>query len=574
MLTELRIRNLAIIESLTLPLAPGLNVLSGETGAGKSIIVGALGVLLGERASAELVRPGQQRAMVEGIFDCRARPDIIQSLDELGAAADDELIVLRREIGAAGRARAWINDASTTAGSLARIGRLLVTIHGQHETQSLLDPGAQRTILDAFGGAMEVAAQVRAAYERLTGARREILELERRRTEATQRADYLRHVSQEIEGAGLSTGEEERLEEEAARLENADELRTLAGSAAEALEGNHDAVLSRLAAVRRALASARRIDHTLGRYDDALDSAFYTLQELARDLAAYAASVEMDPVRLEEVRQRRDLLHRLTRKYGGTVADVLELARRSREELDVLDTAAIDLRQLDRRRAEAEQELESAAARLSELRQEAAGRLSDAVASLLPALGMADGRFSVLLTPLPEIGADGAEAVEFQVALNIGHEARPLSRVASGGELSRVMLALETILAGVDRIPTLIFDEVDAGIGGKVGLQVGDTMRRVAAHHQVLAITHLPQIASRAHHHVVVTKSARGGVTAADVSVVHGDVRITEIARMLGGDPESSLSREHARELLSSAVPEPASGGTGRAGRRRQMSSS
>jgi len=561
MLTELRIRNFAIIESLTLPLSPGFNALSGETGAGKSIIVGALGMLLGERSTGEVVRTGSERATVEGVFDIADRPEIAAALDGRGIEIEDDTVIFRREISANGRSRAWANGATVTAGTLGDIGRLLVNLHGQHEAQSLLDEDSQRATLDAFGSAAEVGARVRGAHEELIALRRQISELSRRKADAEKRSDYLRHVVREIEEARLSPGEDVRLEEEARRLENADELRTLATSVVEALEASDEAVLPRLTGVRRPLSALQRIDPSLEKLQELLDNGHYALEELARALADYAASTELDPERLEEVRRRRDLLFRLTSKYGPTLTQVLETGRSSRVELDLVDSGSLDLRQLEQRSSQAAKQLAEAAAELTSLRRSAGERLSRAVEAVLPDLGMVDGHFAVALVPRAESGATGAEDIEFRVALNVGHEARPLARVASGGELSRVMLALKTILARLDRVPTLVFDEVDAGIGGKVGLQVGDTMRRVAAHHQVFAITHLPQIAARAHNHIVVTKAARGGVTTADVAVLDLDARVTELARMLGGDAESEVSRAHAREMLahadSSKVPTP-----------------
>ncbi|NUO94218.1 MAG: DNA repair protein RecN [Gemmatimonadaceae bacterium] len=558
MLTELRIRNFAIIESLTLPLARGFNVLSGETGAGKSIIVGALGLLLGERASTDLIRTGADRATVEGVFDITDRPEIATVLDERGIDAEESLVVLRREIAAAGRARAWVNGTTVNAGVLAEIGRLLVNLHGQHEAQTLLDGDAQRLILDAFAGASELARGVENAYDTLAATRREIAELRRRRAEAEKRADYLRHVAQEIEGARLVEGEDVRLEDEARRLENAEELRELATGISSAIEGDEDTVLDRLGTVERLLSTIQRIDPTLARLQELYDTAYYNLEALARELAEYESSVELDPARLDEVRRRRDLLFKLTKKYGATLADVLEAGRQARGELDLVESGDLDLRTLVERERSAEQMLQERAAALTATRTAAAERLGRAVDEVLPDLGMPDGRFHAALVPAREIGPTGAELVEFRVSLNVGHEQRPLARVASGGELSRVMLALKTILARLDRVPTLIFDEVDAGIGGRVGLQVGETMRRVASYHQVFAITHLPQIAARGHHHILVAKGARGGVTTADVTVLEGDPRVTEIARMLGGDPESDVSRAHARELLESAAAAPA----------------
>lgn len=557
MLTELRIRNFAIIESLTLPLSRGFNVLSGETGAGKSIIVGALGLLLGERASTDLIRTGTDRATVEGVFDASGHPELVALLDERGIDTDDNHVVLRREVVATGRARAWVNGTTVTATVLAEIGRQLVNLHGQHEAQTLLDGESQRRILDAFGAASEQAERVRERHAALHSIRREIAELSSRRADAERRADYLRHVVEEIESAKLVDGEDARLEDEARRLENADELRSLAGAIVTAVEGDDDSLLQRLGALHRTIGGLQRIDPTLGRLQELYDSAFIALEELARDVAEYERSVDLDPSRLEEVRRRRDLLFRLVKKYGGSLAEVMETGRRSRAELDLVDSGGLDLRQLEAREAAAAASLREEATALTARRQAAADRIARAVDEVLPDLGMPDGQFLADLLPCKEIGPTGAEDIEFRVALNVGHDPRPLARVASGGELSRVMLALKTILARLDRVPTLVFDEVDAGIGGRVGLQVGDTMRRVAEHHQVFAITHLAQIAARGHHHILVAKGARGGVTTADVTVLAGDDRVAEVARMLGGDSGSEVSRAHARELLEAAASPP-----------------
>jgi len=554
MLTELRIRNFAIIEQVNLPLGEGFNVLSGETGAGKSIIVGALGLLLGERASADLIRSGAEKATVEGVFDVSRVKGIAALADERGIEVEDETLVLKREISTNGRGRAWINGATVTTTILAEIGRQLVNLHGQHDAQTLLDQESQRGILDAFGGADAQASLVRASHAELSAIRREIAALSQRRTDAEKRADYLRHVAKEIEDARLTPGEDVRLEDEARVLENADELRTLATSLGELLAGEEGSVLSQLGAAQRPLTSIERIDSSAARMQELFDTAFYALQELARSVEDYAGSVDLDPARLDEVRQRRDRLFGLLKKYGPTLDAVIETGKAARVELDLVDTAGLDIANLSARESDVRRRLGVEAEKLTEMRLSAAKKLAKAVDVLLPSLGMPDGRFTVSLTSRDEPTSEGAEDVEFRVALNVGHEDRPLARVASGGELSRVMLALKTILARVDRVPTLIFDEVDAGIGGRVGLQVGDTLRRVAKEHQVFAISHLPQIAARAHHHIVVAKGAKGGVTTADITVLDGTSRVNEIARMLGGDPESKVSRAHAKELLSSAT--------------------
>lgn len=553
MLTELRIKNFAIIESLTLPLGPGFNVLSGETGAGKSIIVGALGLLLGDRAAADLIRSGADRATVEGVFDVTDRPAIRAELDARGLDVEDGLVVLKREV-TPGRARAWINGTATNASLLAEIGRMLVSLHGQHEAQTLTESEAQRRILDAFAGASELVASVRGAHAEAAQAASDLADLRRRLADAERRADYLRHVANEIGEARVTPGEDVRLEDEARRLENADELRTLASGLSAALDGEDESLLHKLDALARPLTSLQRLDPPLARLQETFDAIYYGVESLARELETYRESVELDPDRLEEVRRRRDVLFRLSKKYGGSLEAVLRTLQESRAELDLVDSADADVRTLEGRERAARAALADRAALLSASRASSAERLARAVDEVLPDLGMPDGHVTVALHPLKNIGPAGAEDVEFCVALNLGHDARPLSRVASGGELSRVTLALETILARVDDVPTLVFDEVDAGIGGRVGLQVGETMRRVAGCHQVFAITHLAQLAARAHQHIVVSKGARGGITTADVAVLDGDARVAEVARMLGGDSESAVSRAHAAELLENAA--------------------
>ena len=554
MLTELRIRNFAIIESLPLPLSAGFNVLSGETGAGKSIIVGALGFLLGERGSSDLIRTGADKATVEGVFDIGSADVISSLIDERGIEADEGVVVLKREISLTGRGRAWANGSPVTATVLGEIGRALVNLHGQHEAQTLLDADSQRAILDEFGAATTQARWVRDSWEELAATRRDIKLLESRRAEAEKRADYLRHVVSEIETAKPTPNEDAEIEYEARLLESSNELRGLAETVASLLSDDEDGIMHRLASVNRALAGLTRVDFGAGNLQTLFNAGFYALEELARDIVDYAGSIEHDPERLEMIRRRRETLFLLTKKYGPALSDVIEMERKSREELDLLDSAGFDLAQLESKEKIAAGNFAEAASRLSSLRRAAAKKLSKAVDAILPDLGMNGGRFMASLTPRESPDADGAEEIEFRIALNVGHDARPLARVASGGELSRVMLALKTILARADAVPTLVFDEVDAGIGGKVGLQVGDTLRRVAEHHQVFAISHLPQIAARAHNHIVVAKAAKGGVTTADVTVLEGPTRVVEIARMLGGDPESRVSRAHAKELLESAA--------------------
>lgn len=550
MLSEIRIRNFAIIESVALQLQPGFNVLSGETGAGKSIIVGALGFLLGERGNADLVRTGADKAAVEGVFDVSRLSDVAGWADERGVDIEEGVLILKRELSSAGRGRAWVNGTPVTAATLSEIGRTLVSLHGQHEAQTLIDSPSQRRILDAFAEATETAERVADAWRSLAAVRAEIADLVRRRQEAAKREDYLRHVAAEIESAALTPGEDVRVEEEARVLENAGELRELAAELYASLSDDDAGVLPRLDSARRALGAISRIDASAGELVDLFDRGSEALEELARSAEAYAERVELDPERLAQVRERREAIFRLTKKYGPSIEDVLETGRAARAELDLLDASGFDARLLEERERALVEQLSILAAKLTKMRRSGAAKLTKSVDALLPELGLADGRFSVALERVAETGAHGDEEVTFHVALNPGHPARPLARVASGGELSRLMLALETILARKGSVPTLVFDEVDAGIGGAIGLQVGAMLRRVAAHHQVFAISHLPQLAARAHHHIVIQKGARDGVTTADVTTVSGEERVAEVARMLGGDPASRVGREHAEELL------------------------
>ncbi|MBA3656880.1 MAG: DNA repair protein RecN [Gemmatimonadaceae bacterium] len=554
MLTELRIRNFAIIESVTLPLATGFNVLSGETGAGKSIIVGALGFLLGERANSDLIRTGSDKATVEGTFEIADRKTILAAADERGIEVDGAVLVLKREISSTGRGRAWVNGTSVTAAALAEIGRMLVNLHGQHEAQTLLDPDAQRMLLDKSANADDQLHSVAEAHSELSEIQRHIKTLSMRKQDAEKRADYLRHVCSEIEAAKLVAGEDATLEEEARIMENTDELRSLVQGLLSLLGEDESGALPALSGMTRSLAGLKKIDSSTSRFQELYDNGFYALDELSRSLSDYLAAIDLDPDRLANVRRRRDMIYELTRKYGPTLDEVIETGRKSRTELDLVETGSLDIGELKAREKSATDNLTAHALKLTEVRKSAARKLSKSVDAILPDLGMGDGKFSVRLVEKNEISSTGAEDVEFLVTLNVGHDARPLAKVASGGELSRVMLALKTILARADEVPTLIFDEVDAGIGGKVGLQVGDMLRRVAEHHQVFAISHLPQIAARAHHHMVVAKAAKTGVTSADIAILSGKDRVTEIARMLGGDPESKVSQAHAKELLSSAA--------------------
>jgi DNA repair protein RecN (Recombination protein N) len=553
MLIELHIQGYAVIDDVAVRLGPGLTVLTGETGAGKSIVVGALSLLLGERASSEVVRAGEDRAVVEAVFEIGDRGEVVDRLQALGFHDEDGLLLLKREVQAQGRNRAWINGSPATASAVWELGSILVDLHGQHEHQTLLRREEQRAVLDALAGARDAAARVRDLHVELRAVEEELEGREERRRELEARADFLRFQVGEIEEAAIETGEEEALDAEASRLGHARELLEGASALHDLLYGGDDAVSDRLAEARNLLGRLAGFDPSMEAVAELVDGAYHQAAEAGRRLGDYGDAVESDPGRLEAIERRKDLLFRLKRKYGPELEDVVATGQTLRAELDELEGAEHDLKELRSRRDAARSELEAAAGALTELRREGAGRLEAAVEELLPGLGMKDGTFRVHLEPMDEPGPGGGESVEFRIALNAGFEPRPLARIASGGELSRVMLALKTILARVDRVPTLVFDEIDAGIGGVVATEVAARLAEVSRLHQVLVITHLPQVAARGDAHLQVAKSGGGGVAATEVRSLTGDARVQEIARMLGGDPESSRSRDHARELLGVA---------------------
>src|SRR6266850_1668209 len=488
-LTELRVRDLAVIADVTLPFQPGLNVLTGETGAGKSMLVDALALLLGERASADVVRPGAEKTIVEGAFEFASavHRHLLSPFAELGIELEEGRLVLKREVLREGKSRAWVNGSPTTIGVLAEIGALLVDLHGQHETQSLLRPDAQRDMLDAYGDADVERVAVRDAHARLKELETRETELTTRQEDVRRKADYLRHVLQEIERAKPKLGEDEALDVEAKRLGHAEER----GRLARELEETVDA--AGLTKAQRILASLRRVDPSLGKWQELLDAAFASAAELAQAARGYASDIEADPERLSAVEQRRDVLFRLQQKHGPTIPDVLAARDVAARELELLDTADLDLRNIAAEREQA--------------------------------------------------------AAEFTRAT----EALSAKRVASGGELSRLMLALKVVLASHDVVPTLVFDEVDQGIGGEIGGRVGEALMDVSREgRQALVITHLPQIAVFADQHLVVAKGTKGGVATSDVAVAKDESRVKEIARMLG-DANMATARRHAVELLKTA---------------------
>ncbi len=548
MLTELRVRDLAVIQDATLPLGPGLNVLTGETGAGKSMLVDALALLLGERATSDLIRPGSERAVVEAAFDI-GDGDLVAPADEVGVDLTDDQLIFRREINAEGRNRAWANGSPTTVAALASLGRRLVDLHGQHEAQSLLKIAAQRDILDAFGNLATTRQAVADAYARTSALRNREADLVARKEDVARRADYLRHVAKEITEADPRIGEYEELEIESKRLSNVEDLTNYTEALVQLLDGDGGAVLTALGQAARLVAQLERIDGSVSDWRELIDSAEANAEELVQVVRRYAASIDADPRRLAQVEARRDVLYRLKQKYGPAFEDVIRTGEQALGELELLDTADLDLAGISEERAAAERELEAVADELTAGRKNAAGHLVSAVDALLPGLGMEHGKLTVAVQQAERATSAGQDLIEFLVNLNPGMEPRPLAQVASGGELSRLMLALKVVLAQHDAIPTLVFDEVDQGIGGEVAVRVAAALAQVAQSRQVLIITHVPQIAARASHHLRVDKPVRNGMPSSQVQVLTGTERVVELARMLG-DAEDPVALKHAAEMI------------------------
>ena len=578
MLEEIRIAQLGVIESTTLELGPGLTVITGETGAGKTMVVTALGLLLGGRADSGAVRAGASAARVEGVVHVDALPDFARAVEDAGGEVEDGRAVLARNVSAEGRSRAFVGGASVPVSRLAELTEALVAVHGQSDQHRLLHPRAQREALDRFAGepVLSLAREVGAVHARLHETERELEEVVASARERAREADLLRFGLSEIEGVGPRPGEDAELAVEESRLGFADTLRAAAETAREALSSEHGATdaLATVSTARAALEGVREHDGEAGELADRLAEVTYLLSDVAADVASYAAGLETDPARLATVSARRAELTALTRKYGETLADVLAWAEASSSRLLELDGTDERIDRLRTEHAAMRAELGDLAGRLSRARGEAAVRLGTEVTAELGLLAMPDAVLQIRVVqheseaPASDTGgplrvgdrwlrhtATGVDEVEFLLAADRGAEPRPLGRGASGGELSRVMLALEVALAGTSPVPTFVFDEVDAGVGGAAAVEVGRRLAELARGAQVLVVTHLPQVAAYADRHVLVEKSSDGSVTTSGLTVLEGGARERELSRMLAGMADSESARAHARELLEVAQP-------------------
>jgi len=561
MIKLLRINNIALISSLEMEFGTGLNLLTGETGAGKSILIDALGLLLGARASTDLIRTGQEQGTVEGVLESDAA---IPILEGHGLPLDGNEVLIRREIQVSGKSRATVNGALTPLAVLRELGDTLVAIHGQHEPQGLLNPDTHLHVLDRHAGLAAEAEALSEPHKRLRETEAALDALRTGHRDAERRREMLEFQTGEIEKAALATGEEEALRQEKTVQANAGRLAALAEEAYTALHEDEAAVISRLGQVYRRVEELAAIDARFAPHAEARASVQAQVQDLALFLRDYREGLQASPGRLDEIETRLALVERLKRKYGASVDEVIAFGIRCRSELEQQGSPEERERALEAERSSAAAAYWEAARRLSRKRRAAAPDLEKKVEAELALLAMEKTRFRVRFDPEAPADegtddtscwtADGLERAEFLLSPNPGEELRALARIASGGELSRILLALKSVASVDGPGKTLVFDEVDAGIGGRVAEIVGRKLRVMAARHQVLCVTHLPQIASLAEAHYAVRKRVERGRTVAEVRVLSADERVEEVARMLGGESVTDSARKHAREMVKQGL--------------------
>lgn len=565
MIEEIHLRDLGVITDARLPLEPGFSVLTGETGAGKTMVVTALGLLLGARSDASSVRNGAQSALAEAVIRLPQGHRALSLAEEAGGsveAVDEQTLelLLARSVRANGRSRAHVGGVAAPIGTLADIGHSLVAVHGQSDQLRLKDPAAQRQALDAYAGSRleKLLASYSRHYERYRQAAGQLREVRENTRSRALEAQTLQAALAEIDGVNPQVGEEEALSAESQKLTNAEALRLAASLASQALAGSEYAqaddpnVLSLLDAARTALAAEAEADSDLAALASRLNEALIQVTDIAEEISSYRAGLDTEgPERLAQVEHRRAQLKSLTRKYGADIAEVLAWAQESRLRLEALDDDPARQEALEAELRELRQTLAQQAASLTELRQQAAQRLAAAVSKELSALAMPHASLVVEVEETEKFHRYGKDSITFMLAAHAQATPRPLGKGASGGELSRVMLALEVVLSEVDPVPTFIFDEVDSGVGGKAAIEIGRRLALLAQKVQVLVVTHLPQVAAFADQHILVRKNDDGSLSR--VQVLDREERVVELARMLSGHDQSATAQEHARELLAAA---------------------
>ncbi|MDA8430669.1 MAG: DNA repair protein RecN [Geobacteraceae bacterium] len=551
MLTDLSITNIAIIDNLHLALGPGLTVLTGETGAGKSIIIDAVGLIMGGRASVDLIRSGLEEATVEAIFDISGRPELQQSLTEAGLEAGPELLV-KRSISRSGKNRIFINGSMSTVAVLTDIASRLINIYGQHDSQTLLRTDNQLALLDSFAGTSAVREEFATIFKAQAGVCERLADLDNQEREAVRRLDLLAFQSDEIAAAQLKSGEEQELEEQRRILASAGKLSSVSGEAFELLYGGDGAILGQLRRISASIRELAGIDHALGGLATSLEETYLQLEDSAISLRDYTTRLEADPAALQQADDRLDQISRLKRKYGSTVEEVLAFQQQIDTELEELRGREHDRQRLEQERDGLLEQLRKTGAELTTRRSTQAARLRLALETEAHQLAMKGAVVEPALEALPEPRATGYERVEFLFSPNLGEPPRPLAKIASGGELSRLMLAFKQVLPEGD-VPTLVFDEVDTGISGATSELVGRKLKNVANRQQVLCITHLPQVAACADHHLRVEKQVHAGRTTTGITVLDGTERTREIARMLAGEKITDSALAHATEMLTAS---------------------
>ncbi len=556
MLEELSVRNYALIEQAHLTFGSGFNVLTGETGAGKSILVGALSLLYGGKADTEAIRTGSDEAVVSGVFVVDDNAEVGGWLSERGIEPEDGRVVVRRTVKRAGRGPIYLQSTPTTRAELAEFSSMLLDLHGQHEHQSLLSEDQHRRLLDRYAGIENEVDDLQRRFQEMSAAKRRYDELVAAEQNRERERELLEFAVTEIAEADLKPGEEEELDQERRILSQHEKLFAQLDQSYAALAESHGGALLRMREARSGLAGAAEIDDSLADASQRLDSLFYDLEDLAEELRGHRQTIEFTPERLEACEDRLALIHRLEKKYGAEIGDVLRYHDEAQQKLTALENFETEKAALADEIAERERDVRALAQQISKSRADAAERISKAILEVLQTLGMAAAQFEVRLTRKqsadgkPVCGPTGLDAVAFMIAPNTGEPLKPLRSIASGGEISRVMLAIKTILAASDSIGCLVFDEVDAGIGGEIAVAVGEHLQALSGFKQVLCITHLATIAARADNHIRVEKRVEGARTVTRIGEISGDQRKQEIARMLAGDREAEVSLSHAEELL------------------------
>lgn len=551
MLHSLRVRNLALVEDVSVEFQSGLNVITGETGAGKSVIIGALGLLLGERADRTLIRAGADQCAAEAVFHLADSGSVDAILEECGLPpCEDGQLLLRRTLAANGTGKNLVNDSPTTLQVLKRVGELLVDMHGPYDHQSLLKTEFQLDILDAFGHLWDARGAYEALYQERLGLLAQRQELEGTNDQdVAQQIEMLAFQVKEIQDAALVEGEDDSLAREQIEVANAQRILDLAGGIRNALVDGENSAFNGLAFAQKALSDLAALVESAGGWRDEARSIAVQIQELGQTVERYVHNIEADPARLQWLEERMAIYHRLKRKYGGTVRDVLDRLEQARTRLRDLESRGERLAEIDGKIDALREKMEQVGGKLGKARRTVASKLAQAITRELRDLGFQHGAFAVDLAA-GEPGPSGLDSIEFSFAPNPGEPARPLRAIASSGEISRVMLAVKAVLANHDSIPVLVFDEIDANVGGAMGTAIGGKLDTVGRHHQVLCITHLPQVAVFGKTHFAVTKDVSDGRTRTHILRLGKEERVEEVARMLGGRDLTSVTLKHAREML------------------------